>query len=114
MKFEGTDGWIFVHVHGGKLEADPVSLLKEEIADTEIKIGRSPGHHRNFLNSIKTRDAPVAPSEAGHRTATICHLNNIAMRLGRELTWDPEKEIILGDDEANRLVSPTMRSPWSI
>jgi predicted dehydrogenase len=114
LKFEGTDGWIFVHIHGGKLEAEPASLLEEKIGDSEIHLGRSPGHHRNFLDCVKSREQPVAPAEAGHRTASICHLNNIAMLTGRKLTWDPQAERITNDDQAQLLVTPAMRSPWAL
>ena len=114
LKFEGSDGWLFVHIHGGKLEASSESLLKEKIAENEIHLGRSPGHHRNFLDSVKCRQQPVTTAEIGHRTASICHLNNIAMLTGRKLNWDPQAEQILNDPEANRLLKPTMRSPWTI
>ena len=114
LKFEGSDGWIFVEIHGGKLSASKPELLKEKIGDKEIQLGRSPGHQRNFLDSVKSRQQPVASAEIGHRTASICHLNNIAMKLGRKLKWDPAKEQFAGDDEANRLLAPTMRSPWHL
>ncbi len=114
VKFEGSDGWIFVHVHGGKLEASRESILQEKLDDPATSLGRSPGHHRNFIDCVKSRQAPIASAEIGHRTTTICHLNNIAMRLQRKLTWDPVKEQVVGDDEANSLVSPPMRAPWSI
>jgi hypothetical protein len=55
-----------------------------------------------------------AHAEIGHRTVSICHLNNIAMRLGRSLRWDPVREQIAGDYEANRLLRPVMRPPWSL
>ncbi len=114
LKFEGSDGWIFVEIHGGKLSASKPELLQEKIGDKEIQLGRSPGHQRNFLDSVKSRQQPVASAEIGHRTASICHLNNIAMKLGRKLKWDPAKEQFAGDDEANRLLAPTMRSPWHL
>ena len=114
LKFEGTDGWIFVHIHGGKLEASSDSLLTSKIGANEIQLGRSPGHHRNFLDSVKSRVQPVATAEIGHRTASICHLNNIAMTLGRKLTWNPCCEQVVNDCEANRLLTPDMRWPWSV
>jgi len=114
LKFEGTDGWIFIHIHGGHLEAQPPSLLQESIVTGEIHLGRSPGHHQDFLNAVKTRQQPVAPAEVGHRTATICHLVNIAMLTGRQLKWDPQQEQIIKDIEANRLLSRPMRSPWHL
>lgn len=114
LKFEGGDGWIFIHIHGGKLEAEPASMLKLNPESLKVQLGRSPGHQRNFLDSVKSRKQPVAAAEIGHRTATICHLNNIAMMTGRKLRWNPKKEQILNDPAANRLLAPMMRSPWSL
>ncbi|UCH64006.1 MAG: Gfo/Idh/MocA family oxidoreductase [Fidelibacterota bacterium] len=114
LRFEGSDGWIFIYIHGGRLEAEPKSLLRETVGTDEIHLGRSPGHHQDFLNAIKTRKQPVAPSEVGHRTGTICHLLNIAMLTGRELEWDPQQEQIINDPEANRMLSRPMRSPWHL
>ena len=56
----------------------------------------------------------MATAEIGHRTGTICDLNDIAMLLGRKLKWDPVKEQVLGDDEANTLLTPKMRAPWPL
>jgi hypothetical protein len=56
----------------------------------------------------------VATAEIGHRTASVCHLNNIAMRLGRKLKWDPVKEQFADDSEANSLITPKMRAPWKL
>lgn len=114
LKLQGSDGWIFIHVHGGKLEAEPASLLEEKIGENEIQLGRSPGHQRNFADCVKSRQQPFAHAEIGHRTASICHLNNIAMRLGRKLKWDPATEQVQDDAEANQLLTPNMRSPWQI
>lgn len=115
LKIEGEDGWIFIHIHGGKLEADPVSLLDEKIGENEIHLGRTNDHKRNFLEAVRSRNKePFAHVEVGHRTATLCHLNNLAMKLGRTLKWDPIAEKILGDDEAQSLLSPKMRSPWTL
>ena len=114
LKFEGDEGWIFVHIHGGKLEAEPASLLQEKIGEDEIRLGRSPSHHDNFLAAVKSRKPPFASAEIGHRTASICHLNNIAMKVGRKLKWDPKTERILDDDQANGLLTPKMRPPWNL
>jgi len=113
VRFEGTDGWLFVHVHGGKLEAEPADLLEPANAP-EASLGRTPSHRRNFLDAVRSRQQPFANAEVGHRTATICHLNNIAMRLGRPIKWDPHTETVLDDAEANSLLMPEMRQPWSL
>ena len=56
----------------------------------------------------------VAPAEIAHRSVSICHIGRIAMDLGRPLTWDPDAERFVGDDQANRLLARPMRSPWTI
>jgi predicted dehydrogenase len=115
LKLVGTDGWIFIYIHGGRLEAEPKSILHEKIGPTEIHVGRSPGHHRDFLNSVRRRSRPIAHEEIGHRTATICHLLNIAMLKGEKLQWDPLAEQVTNDEESNRLaVEKPMRSPWRL
>ncbi|WP_164101209.1 Gfo/Idh/MocA family protein [Candidatus Laterigemmans baculatus] len=112
VRFIGDKGSLFVHVHGGQLEAEPESVLALPGSVEEGPLGRTENHHRNFLDAVKSREQPFAPPEAGHRTATICHLNNIAMRLGRPLQWDPKSERFENDDEANALVMPEMRKPY--
>jgi hypothetical protein len=67
-----------------------------------------------LIEAIKTGRDTVATAEIGHRTASVCHLNNIAMRLGRKLKWDPAKEQFLDDSEANSLITPIMRAPWKL
>lgn len=114
IKFEGTDGWIFVHIHGGRLEAQPQSLLRETIGPNEIHLGRSPGHHQDFINAVKSRGTTIATPEIGHRTASLCHLINIAMLRGRKLNWDPKMEKFTNDDIANKMLTPTMRPPWHL
>ena len=69
-------------------------------------------HVRNFLDCIRTRSAPAASVEAGHRTAIQCHLANIAQRLGRVVTWDEAANDVVGDAEASRLLTKTYRAPW--
>ncbi len=116
LKFEGEDGWVFVHIHGGKLDASDPAILKTDPKDFKISLGRSPGHQRNFLDVVQGKDGAklIAPAEVGHRTGSICHLANIAMATGRKLAWDPDKEQIKGDDEANKMLGPTMREPWGV
>lgn len=114
LRFEGDDGWIFIHIHGGSLEAEPASLLDEKIGEDDIHLGRSPGHHQNFIECVRSRRQPVAQAETGHRTASLCHLLNIAMLTGRKLKWNPNLELFENDDEANALLRPKMRPPWHL
>ena len=114
IRFEGAKGWVFVAIHGGRLTADPPSLLKTPIGPNDVQLHRSPGHRRDFLDAVKTRGETVAPVDAGHQTAMFCHLGNIAILLGRKLTWDPDRERFLNDEEANRAIARPMRQPWHL
>ena len=114
IRFEGSDGWVFIHIHGGRLEAKSTSLLKEKLGPGDVHLGRSPGHHQDFLNAVRTRGTPMATPEIGHRTATLCHLLNIAMLTGTRLEWDPVTERVTNSDEANRLLSRPARPPWVV
>ncbi|PYV42748.1 MAG: hypothetical protein DMG06_12980 [Acidobacteria bacterium] len=69
-------------------------------------------HVRNFLDCIKSRRPPVSDLESGHKTITSCHLANISMKVGRTLHWNAEKEEIMGDPEASKLLTKTYRPPW--
>ena len=107
---EGTEGKLFVRVHGADLAAEPASIL--DGVEIPPAVHYDP-HRIEFLNAIRSRGDVIAPVEAGHRTASICHLNNLAMRLGKKIEWDPEAERST-DDEVNRLLTPSMRAPWSL
>ena len=73
-----------------------------------------PDQSRNFLDCVKSRKDPIAKVEVGHRTASFCHLGNIAMLLKRKIRWDPEKEEIVGDAEAAKMLSRPLRAPWTL
>ncbi len=119
VRFEGTEGWVYVTRQ--KLEAEPKALLDTRIGPGDVRLlpdlaETGDTHMGNWLHAIRTRrpDALRVPVEAGHRSATMCHLANIAMELERPLEWDPAAEAFVGDDEANRLRSRPMREPWRI
>lgn len=69
-------------------------------------------HVRNFLDCVKSRQRPVADVEDGHTTATACHLANISFRTGRKIQWDAEREEIVGDAEAAKMLVRPYRKPW--
>lgn len=114
VKFEGEDGWIFIHVHGGDLEASNPALLKEVIGPDELQLGRSRGHHEDFVKCVITRGEPKAPAYVGHHTACMCHMANIAMKRGHKLLWDPATEQFTNDDDANRMLMPAIRGTWQL
>jgi hypothetical protein len=109
--FHGTTGWMRVGRTG--IESNPAALKDSKVGDSELRLAVSPDHYRNFLDSVKSRQDPVEPVEAGHRTASVCHLGNIAMILHRKIKWDPQSETIVGDDEAAKMLSRPMRAPWN-
>jgi predicted dehydrogenase len=71
------------------------------------------GHMKNLLECVETRRRPVADIEEGYISATACILANLSMKLGRSLTWDHAKGVVVGDDEANRLLRRPYRAPWA-
>lgn len=71
-------------------------------------------HVRNFLDCVKSRRQPNSDVETGHDSTSACHLGNIALRSGRKIRWDAEREQVMGDSEANQLVRREYRSPWEI
>ena len=111
-RFEGAEGW--VQTGYGGFFTHPESLKRAEIGPNEIHLYRSDNHYRNFLDGVRTGKEPAAPVEVGHRSATICHLGNIAMMLKRKLRWDPERERFPDDNEANRMLSKPTRAPWHL
>jgi predicted dehydrogenase len=116
VKIEGSEGWIFIHVHGQKLEANPGSLIvgsDSSWGDMDVCLGRTSSHRQNFLDAVRTRRQPFASAEIGHHTASICHLNNIAMILGKSFKFDPQTEKS-DNEEVNKLLAPPMRAPWTL
>jgi len=90
----------------------PSDLAKED--QEKLKAMPDPEPLVSFAEAVRTRKRPGGHAEAAHRTATLFHLANIAIRCGRKLRYDPVKEQILGDEEANRLVRQPMRAPWRL
>jgi len=108
--FQGSEGWVFVE--RGQIDASPKSLLTSKIGPSETHLIESPGHQRNFLDCIKTRQKPIADIESAVRSDTISHLVNICTRLRRGVRWDPDREEIIDDPEAGRMLARAMREPW--
>jgi myo-inositol 2-dehydrogenase / D-chiro-inositol 1-dehydrogenase len=116
IKFIGTDGWLGNTGWRGPLEASSQEILNSVIGLEELHLYTNPqGEHHDFLQCVKSRKDPYFPVDIGHRVSTVCHLANIAIRLGRKLKWNPEGEYFENDAEADtmRRVRP-MRSPWTL
>ena len=128
VKFEGTDGWIFVtrgnyqatasdpvNNEGKKpLEASDPSIITSVIGENEIKLPVSEEHHGNWLEAIRDNTDPIAPVEVAHRSCSACLLHHMAMKVDRHLFWNPDTEQFTDDDEANAMLSRPQRSPYQI
>jgi predicted dehydrogenase len=127
IKFYGSEGWIFVTRDemvtptdpGGKPAAVPQPLvasnpkiLDSVIGPGEIHLYESADQHGNWLDCIKSRKAPIAPAEIGHRACSTCLIHHIAMKTKRKLFWDPVKEHFKNDDDANCRLSRPQRAPY--
>ena len=102
-------------VEGDLARHPQVALLEKEaeIAASDVRLPVSTDHMGNFFESVRTRKPPICDAEIGHRSATVCHLAGIALRLGRKLRWDPAKEEFVGDREANAQLAREQRKPWT-
>jgi len=115
--FEGTKGRFFVN--RGKLVGKPVEDLADnplpEGAVEEVYGGPIPKNHSvNFIECMNSRKQPISDVWSHNRMLELCHLSNIAMRLGREVTWDPVKREIVGDAQANSFLGRESRKEYAI
>ncbi len=127
VKFEGTDGWIFVSrgsvtvtssdpgSPGAELKAldasDP-KILESEISHNEIRLYKAPEQHEDWLNAIQSGEDPVAPAEIGHRSCSACLIGHMAMKLPGKLYWDPDREKFNNNDKANKMLKRPQRYPY--
>jgi predicted dehydrogenase len=126
--FEGDRGRIFVN--RGTISGAPVDELKDnplprerfklydfdnpDRPDRAGKLDAIVNHMANFFECIQTRRQPISDLVSQHRSVSTCHLANIAMRLGRPIKWDPEKQTIVGDAEANTWLSRKQRKGFEV
>ena len=111
-EFVGEKGSLFVY--RGGLIANPPELLKGIEIPRIVNSEANFNHVNNFLDCVKSRKAPAADISIGHRSATVCHLGNIAVRSGKKIEWDPKTETVVGDDHASKWLTKEYRSPWTL
>ncbi len=128
ITFEGADGTIFVSrskLSGALVDAlrdDPLpveeyGLYEDDLPDAQPRTGKLASlvsHMANFFRCVRTRNTPISDVVSQHRSATVCHLANIAMEVGRRLTWDPEAEQFVDDAGANALLQREQRDGYGI
>ncbi|MDP2898808.1 MAG: Gfo/Idh/MocA family oxidoreductase [bacterium] len=107
LSFRGTEGEIPRRTNGGSGDETPPNIYIPNYR------GRG-GICGDFIHCVRTRQRPFRDIELAHRTATVCHLGNIAYWLNRSLKWDPVKEEIIGDPEASRWLDRPKREPWRL
>lgn len=126
IKFEGSDGWIFVtRGNVGVTASDPTSgkvekafnasnpkILEAKIGLNEIQLYNSPEQHGNWLDSIVSKKPTISPAEVAHRSCSACLLAHAAMKTPGKLFWDPKKEVFIDNKEANKLLSRPQRFPY--
>ena len=113
IKFIGEKGWVFTQ--DKVFKTYPEELRVTRIKNSDKRLYVSTNHHRNFIDSVKSRHSTTAPPEVAHRAATCCHLGAIAVeQLGVELQFDPKTEQFTNNDLANSMLMRPMRDEWSI
>jgi predicted dehydrogenase len=120
MTHGGPDGCVFVgtkgklHITRNHLSSEPESIVKEPLGKDDVHLYESPGHHRDWINCIRSRKRPVADVEIGARSVTVVHLGNLAYWNHRKLKWDPKSWKFVGDEEANKWLDRERRDPWKL
>jgi predicted dehydrogenase len=115
--FEGTDGRLFVN--RGRITGKAVDELKSKplppgAMEAVYKHRPLTNHFQNFFESVVARKEPISDVFSHHRSLTTCHLAGIAARLGRKLLWDPTRQEILGDSQAQSFIARERRKGFEI
>ncbi|HYT87468.1 MAG TPA: hypothetical protein VEL76_02010, partial [Gemmataceae bacterium] len=119
VMFEGEDNkWIFVsrgRILAGRGGEQDMRLINEPLPAGAVRLGTATNHMANFLDCVRSRQQPVCNPVVGHRSCSVCHLGNIAIRTGRRLTWNPSEERFTGEHAAdgNRMLAREMRGEWA-
>ena len=107
----GDKGWIHVN-RGDTLIASDPKILQEVIGENEIHLIKSDNHWQNFVDCVRSGEKTIAPIEVAYRAISVALLGEIAMQTGQKIQWDPEKEEIIGNPMASRLLDHPYRQPW--
>lgn len=111
-KWIGDRGW--VHVDRGAFSASDPAIINTPPEPGDVRLFESPGHHRNFLDCVKSRRLTITPAEVAHRSASPGHVGLVALLTGRKLRFDPDTETILNDESANSMLGYAYRGEWSL
>jgi predicted dehydrogenase len=112
-EFFGAEGSL--HITRGRLSSNPERIAKDPLGEQDVHLYESPGHHRNWLDCVRSRKRPVADVEAGARTVAMIHLGNLAYWNHREIAWDPKAWRFAGDEPAPASwLDRERREPWGL
>lgn len=111
--FHGEQATLYSNYGMHKIVPEAGRNAKLEVPD-KPKLPPSPGHHREFVNCIKSRQQPSCNVAYHHRVNVPLCLANAALKLGRSIQFDPKTETVVGDEEAARACVPTYRKPWTL
>jgi predicted dehydrogenase len=112
VQFIGTNGEITVN--RGVLRSRPADIIKTPIGEKDVRLFRSPGHLRDWLNCIRNRRRPICDVEIGARSVTVCHLGNLAYWHHRRLRWDPKGWRFVGGDGNDAWLDREHRAPYQL
>jgi len=110
--FYGERGTL--HIDRDKLTSTPESIIAEPLGPDDVHLFESPGHHRNWIDCIRSRQQPLCHVEVGARSAALCHLGHLAYWHRRELRWDPDRWEFVNDTEANTWLDRPRRDAWPL
>jgi hypothetical protein len=110
--FTGSEGKL--HIDRGVLTSEPESIIKDPLGEKEVHLYQSPGHHRDWIDCIRSRKRPVADVEMGARSVAIVILGNLAYWYRRKLRWDAQAWKFPDDAEANKWLDRERREPWKL
>lgn len=114
-KWVGTEGWVYVDRGGFDASNKEWTEMRELPEDQQkVKLYVSNNHYRNFLDCVKSRKPTIAPVETAHHSAIPGHLGLISMLTRHKIKWDVEKQQIIGDADASKLLTRTYREPWKM
>jgi predicted dehydrogenase len=113
-KFIGDEGWVQVNRNRSSFEPESLRDVTIQPDQFDLSAGAVGSHYNNFIQCVRSRKDPIAPVEAGYQASYLGMIAEISIKLDRKLKWDPKTEQFVGDEQANRLLSAPMRSPWHL
>ncbi len=110
--FVGDKGWVRVARGGWKVFPEGLYKLAKNPGEKRLPVSRD--QIQNYVDCILSREQPVDDLHSAVRSDIVCHLIDISARTGKEIAWDPEKDTIVGNDAAAKMMTRPLRKPWTL